>query len=481
MLAAVRRFPEIDGVSDEGRDGLARLSDDLRDVEWPTSPHRFLMCYLFRRRAHLQRLLQDPSVAGQQRRLAVYQTLQFAFSFRPPAGADPKRAFLEHVRRLEILDEEKQLRQLPAAASDIDAVRLMTVHASKGLEFPVVHIPALTNSHFPEPNRFEACPPPAGMLSADPLMGRDAEEDSLFFVGFSRARVVLHLSRSLTNGRVSTRNPSRFLQHIAAQLPKAIDGPAGWTGDGLPDPPWPVLAGRPAGGEWTSRAIESYLDCPLRFYYDYVLDLGAGEEQSAYLKFQSALHTSIAWMRAASSAEEVRVGVAARFEEDWAAFGPKGHAFEPLYREAARRMIEKAAAVMDGQSLAAERSVTLPGTGAVVTCRADHVQLTAQGVVVRRLKTSRLAKSETDKARYILWQAAVRADHPGLPVEFEHVSLVTGDRRRATLQPRKIEDELRKIEGVILGVNEGRFCPTPSDRCPTCPYYVVCPSHGATR
>ena len=84
---------------------------------------------------------------------------------------------------------------------------------------------------------------------------------------------------------------------------RALDGLAAWTAEGLPEPPWPMLAGQPASNEWTVRAIETYLDCPLRFYYDHVLDLRGGEEQSPFLQFQSALHTSIAWMRTAASAE----------------------------------------------------------------------------------------------------------------------------------------------------------------------------------
>src|SRR3546814_8049941 len=54
--------------------------------------------------------------------------------------------------------------QVPAAALHLDAVRLMTVHGSKGLEFEAVHVPGLTKSSFPASNRGQRCPPPIGMI-----------------------------------------------------------------------------------------------------------------------------------------------------------------------------------------------------------------------------------------------------------------------------------------------------------------------------
>ena len=140
MLSLLRDLSSIDGLSDEGKVGLSRLVADVQDAKWPTPAHYLLLTFLLRRSAYLRDILSDGSVRGQQRRLAIYQLLQFAFAFKPRKDADPKRLFVEHVRRLEILDEEKQLRQMPAAANDIDAVKVMTVHASKGLEFPIVHI-----------------------------------------------------------------------------------------------------------------------------------------------------------------------------------------------------------------------------------------------------------------------------------------------------------------------------------------------------
>ncbi len=476
MLAALREVASIEGLSAAGREGLNRLARDLQDAAWPVSPHRFLMCYLLRRSAHLAPFLADNTVPGQQRRLAIYQLLQFAFSFKPQPKIDPKRGFLAHVRRLEILDEEKQLRQLPAAVSEIDAVRLMTVHSSKGLEFPIVHIAALTVAQFPAPNRYQPCPLPAGLTSSDVLMSREAEEDSLFFVALSRARDTLHLSRAETNG-LRNANPSRFLDSIATHLPTDINAPADWTAAGAPEPESPLLVGRPANDQWTAREIEIYLDCPRRFYYDHVLELGGGDTPSPFLRFQSALHSSMAWLRETPAAEDRRIGLAARFEEDWGKLGPGDHPFEPLYRRMAEAMIQTADSVMNGESLPAERQVVLP-TGTVITCRADHVERTSKGIVVRRLKAGRLAKAEEPKPRYLLLQVAIRTDHPNEDVHFEHVSLLTGERRMAT--EKKAGQKLKACEEAINAAGCGQFEPRPSQHCPSCPYFFICPAHGLT-
>lgn len=480
MLDVLQGVVAIDGLSDAGREGLLRLASDVQDAEWMTPTHRFLMSFLLRRSRYLQSLLADQSIPGQQRRLAIYQLLQFAFAFKAPKNENPKRAFLAHVRRLEILDEEKQLRQLPAAANDIDAVRLMTVHASKGLEFPVVHVLSLTAKQFPAPGRYEPCPLPVGLVSDDVLMSRLAEEQSLFFVAVSRARDALHLSRAKTNGKQNA-NPSPLLPPIASHLPHPIDISPTWKQAGIPDQAWPLLDGTRANENWTAREVETYLDCPRRYYYDHVLELGGTDSASPFLKFQSALHSCMSWLRGTQSIDERKAGLDGRFAEDWGKFGPNDHPFEPLYRRMADIMIRTAHTVMNGDSLVVERDFVLSKIGISVSCRADHVERTPRGIVVRRLKAGRLAKTEEGKLRYALLQAAIQNDHPTETVHFEHVSLLDGERRNATQNSSKIIENLDECAMAINGAAAGNFEPAPSQRCPSCPYFFVCPSHGVTR
>jgi DNA helicase-2/ATP-dependent DNA helicase PcrA len=199
---------------------------------------------------------------------------------------------------------------------------------------------------------------------------------------------------------------------------------------------------------------------------------------ASYLRLQSALRSSIAWLRETPSPEDRRAGASARLAYDWEQVGPRGHALEAVYRAAAEKMLATAVRFMDGRSLPTEVSLTLTGD-VVVSCQADHISAGGKGIVVQRLKQGRLSKDEKTKARYAIIQAALQQQNPGAAVEFEHVSLLTGERRRATGTATKLHSEIRKIEDAFVNIASGRFDPALSDfKCPRCPYYFICPSHG---
>jgi superfamily I DNA/RNA helicase len=90
-----------------------------------------------------------------------------------------------------------------------DRVSLLTLHAAKGLEFPVVFLTGCEDGLLPL--RFGPSPTPA----------ETAEERRLFFVGMTRARSHLFLSharRRSWRGSVRDAEPSPFLADLEAAL-----------------------------------------------------------------------------------------------------------------------------------------------------------------------------------------------------------------------------------------------------------------------
>ena len=98
-------------------------------------------------------------------------------------------------------------------AGEIDAVKLMTVHSSKGLEFPIVFVAGLEDHMFPLSN---------AMMEPKLL----EEERRLMYVAVTRAKDVLFLSYAhsrMTRGQTKNNPPSRFLDEIPLELVKKYD------------------------------------------------------------------------------------------------------------------------------------------------------------------------------------------------------------------------------------------------------------------
>lgn len=100
----------------------------------------------------------------------------------------------EFLNMLE-LGEEGDLCRSSARHYTADAVSLMTLHASKGLEFPAVIIPWVNRYSIPVENRKEG-----GTESLE-------EERRLLYVGMTRAKEELIL--------VTSKEPSLFLSEIS--------------------------------------------------------------------------------------------------------------------------------------------------------------------------------------------------------------------------------------------------------------------------
>ncbi|CAM2943573.1 DNA helicase PcrA [Skermania piniformis] len=121
-----------------------------------------------------------------------------------PAEGEPEpgslAAFLERVSLVADTD------QIPE--SDAGVVTLMTLHTAKGLEFPVVFVTGWEDGQFPH---MRALGDPAEL----------AEERRLAYVGITRARRRLYLTRAVLRsawGQPIANPESRFLQEIPGEL-----------------------------------------------------------------------------------------------------------------------------------------------------------------------------------------------------------------------------------------------------------------------
>ena len=104
------------------------------------------------------------------------------------------------------IDLSMELGESPLAAdidwSENNAINIMTVHSSKGLEFPVVFIVNLVSQRFPSRDRKEQIPIPESLIKEVLPEGNYnlQEERRLFYVAMTRAKDRLFLTASLFYG-----------------------------------------------------------------------------------------------------------------------------------------------------------------------------------------------------------------------------------------------------------------------------------------
>jgi DNA helicase-2/ATP-dependent DNA helicase PcrA len=111
----------------------------------------------------------------------------------------------------DFLEEAALLSSADSSAGD-EEVTLMTLHAAKGLEFPVVYMVGMEEGILPHARVYEAGP------------SELEEERRLCYVGMTRAREELHLVYAysrLTFGQRSYQPVSRFIADMGDQLMQA--------------------------------------------------------------------------------------------------------------------------------------------------------------------------------------------------------------------------------------------------------------------
>lgn len=119
-----------------------------------------------------------------------------------------KKAEEANISLTEFLTDQSLVGDVDDLAEDADAVTLLTLHAAKGLEYPVVFITGVEEGMLPHMRSFD-----------DPLSME--EERRLMYVGMTRAEDELHLTyafrRSLWGSEL-TNTPSRFLSDLPSSV-----------------------------------------------------------------------------------------------------------------------------------------------------------------------------------------------------------------------------------------------------------------------
>ncbi len=476
-------------LTDEERKRMGRLHAHVEAARYYPDPAAVLLHYLFGEAPYLRRLLHDESPAARQAASAIFQLIILARGFmaRPLAapGDNATQAFLRYVRRL-LAEGETAVAQ--TAAPVHGAVNVLTVHGSKGLEFPVVYVPNLAKGRFPPRARGGVTVALPSELERDPAADA-AEEHNLFFVAVSRARDRLVLSRA---ARYGGRNaaPSELLATLRgsgmreivwpAVAPPAAVTTANDPRAALPTPHASCLAPRVA--VTTASDLQAMMRCPS--LYDYRrAGLRGDDAANGYRLFARLLREGIARLRAArggaawpASVADAEREFAQKWNESWPADGALGE----WYRAAAKRAIQRAYHELarpdaeDHARYAQQHTISLDGHPVDVTL--DAVE-TVDGAPTLVLERATRRSDDAASAGVALYAAAARSLAPDAPPQVLIRYLDSGETRAVPDPVRVLAKHGPRLRQALDRLTRDEYPSAPHDdaECARCPLVFVCP------
>ncbi len=251
----VGKIPAIKGKAASSLRGFHQLMNELRSLL--ESPPGEVVREVLYRSGYRDMLLRDETNDDQERLANVEDLITAAKQFAAEDSSRTIGDFLENVTLASDLDswDERQ-----------DCVSIMTLHAAKGLEFPVVYMAAVEQGLLPHER---------SIARSDEL----EEERRLAFVGMTRAKEELYLTHARSRefrGQTVYPVESMFFRELPEEAIEHIDlssggrGPAafedwrggggaaaeqGWHDAGVRPRPAPILPRAPAENEAMAYAV----------------------------------------------------------------------------------------------------------------------------------------------------------------------------------------------------------------------------------
>jgi DNA helicase-2/ATP-dependent DNA helicase PcrA len=393
-----------------------------------------------------------------------------------------------------------------AAKDDEDAVRLMTAHGAKGLEFSHVFILRATSGSFPTGYRETLVEFPRELRDPDSAAAGDdktlneQEERRLFYVAMTRAKDSLHIYGKQGIGRDKT--PAGLMRELIcnaglgaslrarAALPSqpelieiaAAADPAHPAGSRLPA--WLALAPiEGLGARLSASAVESYETCPLQFKFEREWKLS--REVQAAMQYGATMHRVLR-----TYYDSVRLGrkktdeeLLQLFRDDLATTGIQDDYQRNLYLKKGLQQL--------GDFLAGTRSTPPPDVlhteewfdvqiaGTKVAGRIDRMDRSADGSVnIVDYKTGKARSQEdADESLQLSIYAMAAYEKWGYRVGSLVFHNLEGNvpilSKRAEFQLAEARD---RVLAAARGIAEGNFEPKLDYHCNFCAFRGLCPA-----
>ena len=392
---------------------------------------------------------------------------------------------------------------IPLSSNDEDAVRLMTAHSAKGLEFPHVFIIRANSNSFPASYKEPLIEfprelhDPGSIAQGDDKELNQQEERRLFYVAMTRARDSLTIYAKKGTGKTDP-TPAGFLRDLLkdSSLRRWLvqAAPRGFQTDMFAQVAVPATMTRtnqwlalPPAANLHSRlsasAVQTYETCPLQFKLE--REWRIPDEVPAAMQYGAVMHRVL---RAHYDSVRLERPLADEdlfqlFRDDLAQAGIQDHYQHELYETQGIQQLKDFLTAFRRNPvpkvLHTEEFFEVKFGDVNVAGRIDRIDQLGDGrVVITDYKTGR-AQSQEDSDESLQLSIYALAAREKWGYHAEHLALYNLEGNSEVVTRRSHQDleaaKSRVLE-VSANVAAGKFDPKPSFNCRFCAYRNLCPA-----
>ncbi|MFH0853128.1 MAG: UvrD-helicase domain-containing protein [bacterium] len=402
--------------------------------------------------------------------------------------------------------------QLSASVDDgPDTIKLMTVHAAKGLEFRYVFVVNLVERRFPSSERSEAITIPDDLVRERLPEGQIhlEEERRLFYVALTRAKQAVWLTRALNYGGKTTKRPSTFLielgitskEQVAKEKIKQPSLLNLQSRTKLQSEPEVIIKRIEQERSYNYSALSAYNLCPWKYRYRYVLSVPEPGNKS--FSFGQSIHATLYdFFRMVQERSGERQGnlfgipkkadehvpvsldeLKQIYERNWLG---EWYDNQQQMEQQKKKGWENLKVFYNSHESkfpvprALEQSFTMNLNDYQLVGKIDRIDPLGDGVEIIDYKTGKAKEKPSKEAKYqlLLYTLAVQdPDLLNLPVKLLSFWYID-ENKKISFEPTEKDVEKAKNWALeeIDKVRQGDFTATPSPQiCAGCEFKTICP------